>query len=157
MFKEGRTPAHKAQRVYFLSEGDTSSERSWILDYGLCRDWCSKSIAPGIKAQRMVHRILESRGWGVIMESSIFRQRFFFFFRLFICFYWAIVNLQCCVSFKCTAKWFSYTYIYIVIHIYILFQILFHYRLLQNTEYSSLCYTVGPCCLPILYIVVCIC
>ena len=26
---------------------------------------------------------------------------------------------------------------------YILFQILFHYRLLQDTEYSSLCYTVG--------------
>ena len=46
-----------------------------------------------------------------------------------------------------------------VIHIclYILFQILFHYRLLQDIDYSSLCYTVGPCCLPILYIVVCIC
>ena len=27
-----------------------------------------------------------------------------------------------------------------VIHIYILFQILFHYRLLQDIEYSSLCY-----------------
>ena len=25
------------------------------------------------------------------------------------------------------------------------FQILFPYRLLQNIEYSSLCYTVGPC------------
>ena len=36
--------------------------------------------------------------------------------------------------------------------IYILFQILFHYRLLQDIEYSSLCYTVGPCCLPALYI-----
>ena len=31
-----------------------------------------------------------------------------------------------------------------VIHIYILFQILFHYRLLQDIEYNSLCYTVGP-------------
>ena len=27
------------------------------------------------------------------------------------------------------------------------FQILFHYMLLQDTEYSSLCYRVGPCCL----------
>ena len=27
--------------------------------------------------------------------------------------------------------------------------IIFHYRLLQDTEYSSLCYTVGPCCLAI--------
>ena len=34
----------------------------------------------------------------------------------------------------------------------ILFQILFPYRLLQNTEYSSLYYTVGPCRLSILYI-----
>ena len=31
-------------------------------------------------------------------------------------------------------------YIYITV-----FQILFPYRLLQNIEYSSLCYTVGPC------------
>ena len=36
-----------------------------------------------------------------------------------------------------------------IIHIYILFQIHFHYRLLQDIEYSSLCYTVGPCYLSI--------
>ena len=28
-------------------------------------------------------------------------------------FYWSRADLQCCVSFRCTAKWFSYTYIYI--------------------------------------------
>ena len=44
----------------------------------------------------------------------------------------------------------------ICVCIYILFQNLF-YKLLQNIKYSSLCYTVGPCCLFILYIVVCIC
>ena len=37
---------------------------------------------------------------------------------------------------------------------YIFSYILFHYRLLQDTEYSSLCYTVGPCWLSTLYIVV---
>ena len=36
------------------------------------------------------------------------------------------------------------------VYTYILFNILFHYGLLQDTEYSCLCYTVGPCCLSIL-------
>ena len=38
-----------------------------------------------------------------------------------------------------------------VIHMYvcILFHILFHYVLSQDIEYSSLCYTVGTCCLSI--------
>ena len=35
--------------------------------------------------------------------------------------------------------------------------IIFHYRLLQDTDYSSLCYAVNPCCLPILYMVVLFC
>ena len=38
--------------------------------------------------------------------------------------------------------------------IYIL-QILFPYRLLQNTVYSSMCYTVGPYCSSILHIIAC--
>ena len=42
-------------------------------------------------------------------------------------------------------------------HTHIHTYILFHYRLLQDIEYSSLCYTVGPYWLFILYIVVCIC
>ena len=37
------------------------------------------------------------------------------------------------------------------IHISILFQVLFPFRLLQNIEQSSLCYTVGPCWLSILF------
>ena len=51
---------------------------------------------------------------------------------------------------------YIHTYIYIYIYIYILVHILFHYGLSQDIEYSSLCYTVGPCCLSILYIKVCI-
>ena len=37
-----------------------------------------------------------------------------------------------------------------VIHLYVIFPILFHYGLSQGIEYSSLCYTVGPCWLSIL-------
>ena len=39
----------------------------------------------------------------------------------------------------------------------VLYQILFLYRLLQSTDYSSLCYTVGPGWLSILYIAMCVC
>ena len=66
---------------------------------------------------------------------------------MYLNFYWSIADLQCCVSFWCTAKWFSCIYMYI----YILFHILFHYGLSQDIEYSSLCYTVGHCFLSILY------
>lgn len=41
-------------------------------------------------------------------------------------------------------------------HMYILFHIRFHYGLSQDTEYSFWCKTVGPCCLSILYMGVCI-
>ena len=43
------------------------------------------------------------------------------------------------------------------IRVSILFQILFPFRLLQNIEQSSLCYTVGPCLLSVLNIAVCTC
>ena len=45
----------------------------------------------------------------------------------------------------------------IQLHIYKnIFQIIFHYSLVQDVEYSSLCYEINPHCLSILYIVVCI-
>ena len=47
--------------------------------------------------------------------------------------------------------------IQLYIHIYILFHILFHYDLLQDIEYTSMCYTIELCHLSILYIIVCIC
>ena len=77
------------------------------------------------------------------------------FFLTFLCFlkmfYWSTVDLKYHVSFRYAAKWFIYIYIYILFHI------LFRYRLLHDIECSSLFYTVGPCCLSILYIVVCVC
>ena len=41
-----------------------------------------------------------------------------------------------------------------LIQVYILFQILFHYRLLQDIDYSFLWYKVGPYCL--FYILLCV-
>ena len=43
------------------------------------------------------------------------------------------------------------------IQVSIIFQILFPFSLLQNNEQSSLCCTVGPCWLSIVYIAVCVC
>ena len=39
----------------------------------------------------------------------------------------------------------------------VLFQILFHYKLLKDTEYSSLCYILGSYYLSVLCMVVFIC
>ena len=53
---------------------------------------------------------------------------------------WSAVDLQYCVKLCCIAQWLSYTRIF-------LFQkgVLFHDGLSQDTEYSSLCCTLGPC------------
>ena len=45
----------------------------------------------------------------------------------------------------------------ILLYMYILFRILFHYGLSQDIEYSSLYYTVRPCYLFILYLIAHIC
>ena len=37
----------------------------------------------------------------------------FFSFFVFSFLYWSRFDLQCCVSFRCTIKWFNYTYTYI--------------------------------------------
>ena len=62
-------------------------------------------------------------------------------------FYWGEVNLKTVLVSSILKQPLN-------ICIYILFQILFHYRLLQDIEYSSLCYMGGPCCFLVLYVVV---
>ena len=44
-----------------------------------------------------------------------------------------------------------------IIYIYMYFRFFSPYMLLKNSEYNSMYYTVGPCWLSVLYIVVCIC
>ena len=50
---------------------------------------------------------------------------------------------KCCVNICCIAVIQLHTHTHT--HI-IFFNILFHCYISQNIEYSSLCYTVGPCC-----------
>ena len=57
---------------------------------------------------------------------------FFFFLNLFLCiFHWSIVDLQYCVSFRCTAEWFSY--------ISIIFQIIFHGLPSYLSQFARIC------------------
>ena len=42
----------------------------------------------------------------------------------------------------------------LVVHIFVCISI---FSLVQDIEYSSLCCTINPCCVPILYLVVCVC
>ena len=44
----------------------------------------------------------------------------------------------------------SFSFVFFFTHMYISKIILFHYGLSQDIQYSSLCYTLGPCCLSIL-------
>ena len=64
-------------------------------------------------------------------------------------FFFAVGDLQCSVSFYCTTKWSSYTYICV------LFLIL-HYVPSQVSSCSSLCYRTESHFLSILSVIVCI-
>ena len=59
------------------------------------------------------------------------------FFKIYI-FYWSIVGLQC---FRFTARSIQ------LYKTHIIFEIIFHHRLLQDIDYNSLCYTVNFCCI----------
>ena len=82
-----------------------------------------------------------------VLSTCFYMAETFFFNFYFILQY----SSQCCVS------GVQHSDSVIHLHVSILFQILFPFRLLQNIEQRSLCYTVGPCWLSILNIVVCVC
>ena len=57
--------------------------------------------------------------WSHICQNFLIPYVFCAFCKKFLIMYfkkinyiWCIVDLQCCVSFRCMAKWFSYTYIH---------------------------------------------
>ena len=67
----------------------------------------------------------------------------------FICIYMFVYTYKIYV-YACVLRLFSHVQLFANPWT-VLFQILSHYRLLQNTEYSSVCYTVDSYCLSIFY------
>ena len=64
----------------------------------------------------------------------------------FFKFYWSTVDYTMLCYFLLYSKLTR-------LYVHILFHILFHCGLSQDTEYSSLCYTIGFCCLSIIYMI----
>ena len=95
----------------------------------------------GMKQLKPSRLLRHSSTWILLalcwMKSAWVSVTAVYFLILFFFFFWSVVDLQCCVYFCCTAKWFSNTYAYT----YILFHI-FCYGLSQDVEYSFLCSTV---------------
>ena len=78
---------------------------------------------------------------------EVYGLSFHFYSSFFSFFHWSIVDLQCCVSSRCTAKSFSYIYMYIYI--------CFFFRSFALIGYHLLCCIVSPCWWSILYMCVC--
>ena len=77
-------------------------------------------ISPGRENQ------LNNHSW-LVFENS-------FMWDLCFVFHWSILDLQRCVSFRCTAQWFSYIYMYTDTHIYVYFRffsIIGYYKILS--------------------------
>ena len=95
-------------------------------------------------------------------RASVFPEYFHIWNHLPVAFIFEIIIFYFLLKYSCyqvvllSGVQQSDSVIHIHISIYVIFQILFHYRLLQDIEYSSRSYTVGTC-LSILYIVVYIC
>ena len=96
----------------------------------------------------LTHLLVTTILWGRFLLSLLFfiatswhvfySVKFVFFFPFDSIFNWSITDLQCCANLSCSA---SATYIQTF------FFIFFSIMVCHVIEYSSLCYTLGPCCL----------
>ena len=86
-------------------------------------------------------RLLQSiEQFPVLYIRSLFVIYFILFFKNF---YWSIVDLQCCVRFRCTAKWICYTYIHSFLDffpIYAITEYWIEFALLSSRSLLVICF-----------------
>ena len=99
------------------------------------------------------HAQWPSKGTGGLLKGGD-RQTLFFF--LFLMKYiWFTYLCSFLLYIKVIQLYtHTHTHTHAHTHTHSFFNILFHYGLPQETGYSSLCYTVGPCCLSVLNVIV---
>ena len=125
--------------TYFITISCLCNEEIWQTQVYIAK---SKGVT---KINDFVIYVLQMLWYSSLLWHSVIIYSSFFFIN------WNTIDLQCHLSFRCIA---SDSIIHT--HISIILLIIFLYWLLQNIEYSSLCYTLGPHWLSILDIVVCI-
>ena len=86
-------------------------ETFWFLCWtGRAREWSQRADKPWLRIQKPQEAVVFVNACGK-NTVALFQYLKGYFFK--INFYYSIDNLQCCVSFFCTAKWISYPYTYI--------------------------------------------
>ena len=78
-----------------------------------------------------------------IFYSLLLFLKIFIYFGLFFLMYFFLLKYSWLTMFLVHSEVIHVLYIYT----YIIFEIIFHYRLLQDIDYRSLCYTLNLCCL----------
>ena len=133
-------------RLSWLWRWASQQSASWRVKESWRFSWNSKAEEANVLAQKQSGRrsFLLLRGGSAFCTIQAFdwfgeahlrkSNLFYFFFSFqwsvsffFLSAHWSVIDLQCCVSFHCIAKWLSYT-----LHVSILFQILFLFRLLKK-------------------------
>ena len=85
-------------------------------------------LPPGIEPWALAVKVLSPNHW-TTRKFQLFSLN------------WSIVDLQCCVSFKCTAKWLTFVYVYIFFSRF--FSFIGYYKIVNVIH--SLSYMLGPC------------